>query len=59
MICFHIDGNDPVEAEKEMMFAGKRGASSTIEGLTIKKVMVNMSIVTVITALYMDTGAQS
>lgn len=56
---FHADGNDSVEAEKEMMFAGKRGVSSPIGGLTMSKVMVNMSMVTVMTALYMDTGAQS
>lgn len=40
---FHAGGNDPLEAEKEMMFAGKKGASITIGGLTVNKVVVNYS----------------
>lgn len=60
MIYFHADGNDPVEAEKKMMFEGKRGASSTqVGGLTLNKGMVNTSVVIVMTAEYRNTGAYS
>ena len=47
IICFHADGNDPIEAEK-VMFAGKRAASSTqVGGLTLTRGMVNMSVIIV------------
>lgn len=45
---------------KKMMFAGKRGASSTqAGGLTLNKRMVNMFVIIVMTAQYMNTGAHS